>query len=41
MIVKKCVIIQNAKDGIITCESNSGIPAPILLYTDIALLFLS
>ena len=38
MNVKKGVIIQNSRDGIITCESNSEIPASILLWTDIALL---
>ena len=37
-IVKNVVIIQNGKDGITPCQSNSEFPAPILLYTDIAVL---
>jgi len=38
VIVKNSLIIQNAKDRIIPYQSSSEIPAPILLYTDIALL---
>ena len=38
MIVKNSLIIQNAKDRIIPCQSSSEIPAPLLLYTDIAFL---
>jgi len=33
------VIIQNAKDRIITCQSPSEIPTTILVYTDIVSLF--
>jgi len=38
LIVTNAVIIQNSKDGITPCQSSWEIPAPMLVYTDIALL---